>query len=53
VYACNHIDNGLLTEHEGVAGEELEHLFGEDMCSLTYSCPIYMRTYIPAQDDST
>jgi hypothetical protein len=42
MYVCTHIDNGLLVEFEGVAGEDLEQqLVGEGKCPLTHLCPIH------------
>jgi hypothetical protein len=42
------IDNGLLVESEGVAGEDPEQqLVGEGKCPLTHLCPTHFIIHSP------
>jgi hypothetical protein len=36
MYVCDHIDNNLFVEFEGVVGEEPKQLFGEGKYHLIY-----------------
>jgi hypothetical protein len=47
-HVCIHIDNGLVTESEELAGEDPEQqLVGGGKCPLTHLCPIHSIIHFP------
>jgi hypothetical protein len=48
MYVCIHIDNGLVTESEELAGEDPEQqLVGGGKCPLTHLCPTHSYNSLP------